>query len=351
MMAKFFYTMEEAQQALGQDEEGVKQFVREGKLREFRDANKLFFKAEQIDQLRQELGIAGGGEDVDLGPSDTGGPIGLADSSSGTGMGASGTGMGLSDSGPGGSVSGTGSGSMISLTDTGAGSGSIGDGTGAGGSMGGSGMVMKDDTALEMDALANSGSASGLSGSFTGTTSPGGSASGVNVLGPDDSFADPSAQTAINASIQDQVNLEGPGSGSGLLDLTSEGDDTSLGAVTLEEIDSSGAPAATAAAPAIPQDRNAPRRAAGTTAGRPVYVEAVDPLAPAFGGLALGAAVFALLGILGAIMMVMRVQLGVLDPIAKTARGESAFTMLAAIGLGVAILFGVLGLVIGKVAK
>ena len=48
--------------------------------------------------------------------------------------------------------------------------------------------------------------------------------------------ADPSAQTNIASNIPDQVNLESVGSGSGLLDLTRESDDTSLGAELLDEI-------------------------------------------------------------------------------------------------------------------
>ena len=44
------------------------------------------------------------------------------------------------------------------------------------------------------------------------------------------------AQTSIGSGIQDQINLEGVGSGSGLLDLTRESDDTSLGAELLDEI-------------------------------------------------------------------------------------------------------------------
>jgi hypothetical protein len=44
------------------------------------------------------------------------------------------------------------------------------------------------------------------------------------------------AQTAISQGVSDQLNLDGVGSGSGLLDLTRESDDTSLGAELLDEI-------------------------------------------------------------------------------------------------------------------
>lgn len=45
MMAKMFYTMEEAKAALGKGEEEVKQYAREGRLREFRDGPRLMFKS------------------------------------------------------------------------------------------------------------------------------------------------------------------------------------------------------------------------------------------------------------------------------------------------------------------
>jgi excisionase family DNA binding protein len=48
--------------------------------------------------------------------------------------------------------------------------------------------------------------------------------------------ADTGAQTRIESAIDDQLSLEGVGSGSGLLDLTRESDDTSLGAELLDEI-------------------------------------------------------------------------------------------------------------------
>jgi hypothetical protein len=63
---------------------------------------------------------------------------------------------------------------------------------------------------------------------------------GINVLEDSDSdkevFADPLAQTQIAPDIADQVQLDSGSSGSGLLDLTREADDTSLGAELLEEI-------------------------------------------------------------------------------------------------------------------
>src|SRR5215212_3279886 len=91
MMAKMFYTMEEAKATLGKSEDEIRQFAREGRLREFRDGQRLMFKADQVEQLKGEMS-SGSLDQVDLGVSDSGGLIGLVDTT-----GASGTSITLSD--------------------------------------------------------------------------------------------------------------------------------------------------------------------------------------------------------------------------------------------------------------
>ena len=81
-MAKMFYTLDEAKTALGKSEDEIKQFAREGRLREFRDGPRLMFKADQVEQLKSDLGS---GDNVDLGVSDSGGLIGLVDTSGASG--------------------------------------------------------------------------------------------------------------------------------------------------------------------------------------------------------------------------------------------------------------------------
>ena len=71
-------------------EDEIRQYAREGRLREFRDGPRLMFKADQVEQLKGELDS--GVETVDLGVSDSGGMIGLVDTT-----GASGTSITLSD--------------------------------------------------------------------------------------------------------------------------------------------------------------------------------------------------------------------------------------------------------------
>src|SRR4029079_18436969 len=122
-MAKMFYTLDEAKAALGRSEDEIKQFAREGRLREFRDGPRLMFKADQVEQLRAELGA--GGDTVDLGVSDSGGMIGLVDTT-----GASGT--------------------SITLAEADSGSGT------------GAGMSLKEDTSMDL----------GPSGSLGGVPSP-----------------------------------------------------------------------------------------------------------------------------------------------------------------------------------
>src|SRR6201995_3801679 len=100
-MAKMFYTLDETRAALGRNEEEIKQFTREGKLREFRDGPRLMFKADQVESLKADIGVGGGG--------------GAASAGSGTGIGLapSESGLSLADSKP-----SMGSGSGISLADT-----------------------------------------------------------------------------------------------------------------------------------------------------------------------------------------------------------------------------------------
>src|SRR5882672_1464555 len=217
-MAKMFYTMEETKTSLGRNEEEIKQLAREGRLREFRDGPRLMFKADQVEQLKGELG-GGGGDSINITPAESGAPIGLVgDSRAGSSIGS---GIALVENAP-----SPGPGKGDTHVDIGL-SGSLG------GSVGGSvsGIPSPGRSGPRDPGGSHVGSGSGILNLGSGTGS-GGSRAGITVFDVDDSQrVDPSAQTAINAGVQDQINLEGVGSGSGLLDLTRESDDTSLGAV------------------------------------------------------------------------------------------------------------------------
>lgn len=224
-MAKPFYSIEEVCRKLNRDADGVKALVREGSLREFRDAGKVFFKAEDVDKL------AGGGAsnrsgtgEITLEPADDELPT-LADSRGGTSI------IGLAPAED--DKAKTKSGTVISA----------------------SGIGVFDDDELEID-------------------------------------ADPMAKTQITTEgAGDVVSLEGTGSGSGLLDLTREADDTSLGAELLDEIypgEEESAPAKPAKKGAAPKKAPEPEIVAEDAgeAVEPVRLVAVgDPTEGLFAGL------------------------------------------------------------------
>ena len=64
-MAGMFYSLKEAAQRLGKTEDQVKQLVKAGKLREFRDGSNLLFKIQEVNTLLAE-GIGTGAEDLEL---------------------------------------------------------------------------------------------------------------------------------------------------------------------------------------------------------------------------------------------------------------------------------------------
>lgn len=208
-MAKPFYSIDEVCQKLGKTESEIRDLVRDGALREFRDAGKVFFKAEDVDRLAG--GGAGDSGEITLAAADDEIPS-LTDASSGT--------------------------SIIGLQPVGEEEPE----------------PKKEDTAVV-------------------------SSSGIGVFDDDelDIDADPMAATQVtDASMDDQVQLDSSGSGSGLLDLTREADDTSLGAELLDDI------SAEYESDEAPEERPAPK-AAPKPAAKPVEEPAADigePLAP-----------------------------------------------------------------------
>jgi len=56
-MAGMFYSLQEAAEKLNKTEEELKQIVKEGKLREFRDGSNLLFKVEEVEALMSDTGI------------------------------------------------------------------------------------------------------------------------------------------------------------------------------------------------------------------------------------------------------------------------------------------------------
>ena len=228
-MAKMFYSLEEVQAKLGLSPDDIKNFVQEGKLREFRDGAKLMFKVDEVDGLAVEG--QGEGGDFDLGDSSE---IGLAPLGSSVGDVSLGD-----DSVPTDDLDGTdfnlevtedlGSPEELDLEDVAGGSGSeiglIPMDTGSQ-----AGLVPNDsDDKISLDDTGGPGQ----NKDDTVITEH-----GVEVLDDSDAMdlADPMAQTQLAPDFNDQVVLDSGSSGSGLLDLTREADDTSLGAELLDEI-------------------------------------------------------------------------------------------------------------------
>lgn len=345
-MAKMFYTMEEARAALGRTEEEIKQLSRDGRLREFRDGQRLMFKADQVEQLKAEL--ASGAEPVDLGVSDSGGLIGLVDTA-----GASGTSITLSED----THQGTSPGE-IHLKDDTAMPGDLGLGGSMGGSMGGiPSPSNRSGTSIPLAGSIAGGTSIPLAGSMAGGTVGGATVggtvaggsmagrSGINVLSDADAEpVDPLAQTAISGGRD--YSGDAIGSGSGLLDLTRESDDTSLGAV-LDEITPGGSSPGQrsgfgSAAGGVMLEE--PAAAARFVAPATAIVERYDPMALAFGMAALAGAIFLILGILA----LMSAAQGVRPPEMLDTLYKGQFLMVFGIGMGLAILLFIIGMLAGK---
>jgi hypothetical protein len=169
-------------------------------------------------------------------------------------------------------------------------------------------------------------------------------AEGISIFDEEDleiETADPMAKTQIAPSLEDQIALDGVGSGSGLLDLTQESDDTSLGAELLDHIDIE---------PAEPVSFDRPDQPAAAI--QPVATEVVidsdsvsevpDPTAGLFSGILVGCAVVALLigavGIAGITDMVPEY----IDTLSKK------LTMVMVVAVAFALVAGGLGLMLGK---
>lgn len=200
MAKQMFYTLQEAAQHLGVDEQAIKDMAGEGRLQQFRDRDQLMFKCDEIEAMAASAGndappseaaATEEAEQIDLSDS---GVIPLADDS------AAGEEVSLSPD-------------DTSLTGQGE-EPSTGSGTG----------MDAISLADEPDAPATDSAAEDSS---HGT--------GVSVFDADEiEPADPTAQTQMNRpAIGEEEALENVGSGSGLLDLTRESDDTSLGAAEL----------------------------------------------------------------------------------------------------------------------
>ncbi len=261
-MAKTYYTLEEALEKLGCTKEQLRGFVLRVPIREFRDAGKLKYLVEEIDRLAAEmagpadsadgLSLAETGE-LALTPEDSG-EIKLGGSDSGLGAGSGidlggSTGLSLEDSDAAG-LAGTGA---LSLADTSPPPQSrSGSGSGKAGGSGSGILGLADEDAVKPLPASGRSSAGSVGGDMISLDEV--DSTSVEGLKKDDTVitnigisvfedadieitADPMAKTMLTSGEDEHAALEGSGGGSGLLDLTRESDDTSLGAELLEGID------------------------------------------------------------------------------------------------------------------
>ncbi len=191
-MAGKFYTLDEVISKLSKSEGEIKELVREGRLREFRDGAKLFFKVDEVDKLTEEFGK------VDLSAA---AEVSKADAAA--------------------------SSEISLLLDE---SGEIGLDKGKDKGKDDLGLNLSDDD-LSLDKLGEIAKADTKMGS-----------AGINILAEtdegyklaEDTKGDTVAEeepSKVSGSLDDDINMESVGSGSGLLDLSLQADDTSLGAV------------------------------------------------------------------------------------------------------------------------
>lgn len=236
MANKMYYNLEEATARLGCTEDQLRGMVRSGKLREFRDAGKVHYRIDDVDRLASVSGdnvqLEGSGEltlsmddSKDMpaakGDSGAGKKAKSSDSSAPIDLGGSDSGM-LS-------LSGSGSGELqLEDSDTAEAPPKPGKAAAKAKEASGTG----DSLSLEE---VDKEAVDGMKKDDTVITNI-----GISVFDDEDLeiAVDPMAKTVVAATGGDEhIALDGSGAGSGLLDLTRESDDTSLGAELLEGID------------------------------------------------------------------------------------------------------------------
>ena len=213
-MADNYYSLQEVMEKLNRTEDQVKELVTEGKLREFRDGSNVVYKTEEVDMLTtdtDQLDIPADASAIELIPGETGGTEISLDASSSDASSVVEPAQEEPEEKPA-EPDAADSAPEFNLADLTGVDLNLGDLTGGDLNLG---ELTKADTNI--------------------TTA------GINVLAEtDDGYKlaeDTEAETKIIegteelSSIGDDLSLDTAGSGSGLLDLSLQADDTSLGAV------------------------------------------------------------------------------------------------------------------------
>jgi hypothetical protein len=306
-MAKMFYTIEETAEKLSLSEEEVRKLAAGDKLQQFRDRDKLMFKRDQVDALVSAPGKGG-------------------DTTESIQMSAAASAAAATDTGD---LTEGGDTDKIDLTSE----GTLDDsGTGD----------KKEDSRM---------------------------ATGISVFDADEiEMADPFAQTVVAPHGDDEeLALESVGSGSGLLDLTRESDDTSLGAELLDEIypgsgegsdlalDAPSSSGAFDGSVSVALDSSstglenlAPSAIApAPTAELPVYVTAGEPDDPAGNGLSIGTLLIAMAATIMTMVVAISAVIGVPVSLTESLAGDNFNMIMGGLAAGV-LIFGLVGFFIGK---
>ncbi len=206
-----------------------------------------------------------------------------------------------------------------------------------------------DAVEIELAAPADT-SAGGPSGTASGIESPAPpgktdtvitSAEGISIFDEEDldiEVADPMAKTQIAPSLEEQIALEGTGSGSGLLDLTRESDDTSLGAEVLDQIDMDSA-VATSLGEETPAEGYAP---AEQVLVEVAPLEAIDAAGGLFSGFIVGMTLVTMLSMLAVISAMSERSSALLETL------KNQLLIVFAAAVVVVIACGVVGMLLGK---
>ncbi|HNQ23270.1 MAG TPA: helix-turn-helix domain-containing protein [Phycisphaerae bacterium] len=190
-MAKMFYNAREAAARLNMSDDELKELVRAGKLREFRDGTEFTYKIQDIDKL-DAAGVKGRRKP-------TAAPPPPAEESSDIIL------------------------EPVDEEEPEKGESSVE-------------LAPAGSDVLSLEEVDAEGTAAGVSVTEKAKEGSVVSSVGVSVFDDDelDEIVDPLAQTQVSDA--GALGIEGVGSGSGILDLTRERDDTSLGAELLDEI-------------------------------------------------------------------------------------------------------------------
>jgi len=308
-MAKMFYSVEEAARKLNIPVDEVRGMAESGRLQEFRDGDNLVFKVEQVNLLASEnediddevLSLSDSGDD-DLGGADV---ISIAGDS--------------------------GEDSAIALDP-------VSDASGSG-------------SAFALDPA--TGSSLGGDSSLSDSGMDSGQRSGVSIFDADElEEADPAAMTQVADAGAGEFSLDSVGSGSGLMDLTRESDDTSLGMDDL--LDDFGAeddsPTETVAEgddglfEAAEEESPSGLVGAGAASGAIAFAEPYDGAGSGLvGGFAFGAVLALALGTAVVIASIAGMPGGGIAGMLK-----DQFMIVLGVMAGAPVVFGALGFVLGK---